>query len=378
MVVGIEDALKLICISIMACCAVFVCTLFLSYNIDIAKIRSAITSEAGLVLYEAQVSMGKVVCIVSGACLAATTVVMLIFYIKNYIDTHGKELGILKALGYSNFGIAKHFWVFALSVFIGCAVGFCAGYIYLPTFYKAQNADGILPEIHLHFHTLLAFLLIGAPTLLYLLLSILYAYCKLKSPVLDLLKERKAKNIKGGKDNDLTFLQDLKKNTVRSKKILVFLVAFSAFCFSAMTQMSISMNELTSNTFAVMILTIGLILAFTTLALSLSSIVKANAKTIAMMRVFGYTDGECSRAVLWGYRPFAYIGFALGTGYQYALLKLVMTFIFSDFKGVAQYHFSWFAFAISLGTFLIVYESAIYLYSQIIRKTSVKIVMDEL
>ena len=362
----------------MACCAVFVCTLFLSYNIDIAKIRSSITSEAGLVLYEAQVSMGKVVSIVSGACLAATTVVMLIFYIKNHIDTHSKELGILKALGYSNFGIAKHFWVFALSILIGCAVGFCAGYIYLPTFYKAQNAEGPLPEITLHFHTLLAFLLIGAPTLIFLLISILYAYFKLKSPILYLLKEKRTKNIKGGKDNNLTFLQDLKRNTVRSKKILVFLVAFSAFCFSAMTQMSISMNELTSSTFAVMILIIGLILAFTTLALSLSSVVKANAKTIAMMRVFGYTDGECTRSVLWGYRPFAYIGFALGTGYQYTLLKLVMTFIFSNFEEIAEYHFSWVAFAISLGTFLIVYELAIYLYSQIIRKTSVKIVMNEL
>ena len=35
MVVGIKDTVKLIGISIIACCTVFVCTLFLNYNIDI-------------------------------------------------------------------------------------------------------------------------------------------------------------------------------------------------------------------------------------------------------------------------------------------------------------------------------------------------------
>ena len=56
--------------------------------------------------YNAQVSTAKVVCLVSGGCLLLTAIVMLLFYIKHYIDTHKKELGILKALGYSNIKIA--------------------------------------------------------------------------------------------------------------------------------------------------------------------------------------------------------------------------------------------------------------------------------
>ena len=36
MIIGIKDEIKLIGISIIACCAVFVCTLFLNYNIDLA------------------------------------------------------------------------------------------------------------------------------------------------------------------------------------------------------------------------------------------------------------------------------------------------------------------------------------------------------
>lgn len=109
MVIRLKDTAKLFGITIIACCAVFVCTLFLSYNIDLAATKDVITTEAGMAMYNAQVLMGKVIAAVSGGCLIATSVVMLLFYVKNYIGTHGKELGILKALGYSNIKIARHF-----------------------------------------------------------------------------------------------------------------------------------------------------------------------------------------------------------------------------------------------------------------------------
>ena len=109
MIIGLKDTVKLFGISIIACCTIFVCTLFLNYNIDLISIENEITTEVGAVMYNAQVSMGKVTVAVTGGCLVATSIVMLLFYVKNYIDTHGKELGILKALGYSNIKIAKHF-----------------------------------------------------------------------------------------------------------------------------------------------------------------------------------------------------------------------------------------------------------------------------
>lgn len=124
MVIKLSDTVKLFGISIIACCVVFVCTLFLSYNIDLAAIKDEITTAAGVSMYNAQVLMGRVIAGVSGGCLIVTSVVMLLFYVKNYIYTHGKELGILKALGYFNIKIAKNFWIFGLSVLVGCAVGF--------------------------------------------------------------------------------------------------------------------------------------------------------------------------------------------------------------------------------------------------------------
>ena len=379
MIIGIKDALKLIGISIIACCAVFVCTLFLSYNIDIAALKGEITAEVGMVMYQAQVSTGKVVAAVSGGCLAVTSVIMLLFYVKNYIDTHGKELGILKALGYSNFKIAKHFWVFGLSVFVGCALGYVPAFLYLPTFYELQNAERLFPEIKVQLHPLLAFLLVVVPAISFAALAVVYACFRLKTPVLDLLKEKHEYRAKVSKKEtkDMPFLKELTRSTVRGRKSLVFFIAFSAFCFSAMVQMSMSMKDLSSETMAVMTMTIGLILAFVTLFLSLSSVVKANAKTIAVMKVFGYSERECSGTILGGYRPVSYIGFVVGTVYQYFLLRIMVDIVFADVENVPEFKFDFTAFAISLVLFIITYELFMYYYLQRIKKLSIKSIMLE-
>ena len=379
MIVSVKDTLKLIGISIMCCCAVFVCTLFLNYNIDLAAIKDEITTEMALAMYDAQLATGKVTSAVSGGCLILTSVVMLLFHIKNYIDTHGKELGILKALGYSNLKIAIHFWVFGLSVLLGCVLGYTMGSLYLPNFYKAQNNEAYFPEIAENFHPMLTFCLVLAPAIVFATVAILYSYLKLKSPVLDLLREKieyKSKINKKEK-SDINFLKYLRNSTVKNKKSLVFFVTFSAFCFSAMVQMSVSMHDLSSKTMATMILVIGLILAFTTLFLSLSSVVKSNSKTIAMMRVFGYEHNVCARAVLGGYRPFSYVGFVIGSLYQWGLLKIMVTIVFADVANVPEYHFDFVACAVTLALFIVTYELTMLYYAQRIKHLPLKSIMLE-
>ena len=97
--VTIKDSLKLFGIAIVVCCAAFVCTLFLNYRIDLVNARDTISGEQAVKMYEAQLSTSTVVCCVCGLCLVLTSIVMLITYIKNHIDSRSKELGILKALG---------------------------------------------------------------------------------------------------------------------------------------------------------------------------------------------------------------------------------------------------------------------------------------
>lgn len=379
MVVGLKDAFKLIGISIVACCAVFVCTLFLNYNLDLIRVEGQITTEAGRAMYEALVSMNQAVAVISGGCLVLTSVIMLMFYIKNYIDLHGKELGILKALGYSDLKIAKSFWVFGLSVLVGCLAGYTAASLYLPAFYKMNNTDKLFPDFSARFHPLLCLSVTAAPTAVFSAISVLYADFKLKRPVIHLLKEINSTkiNTKKREDRDGPFLEALSRTTVRSRKILVFFTAFSAFCFAAMVQMSMSMEQLASENFTSMILTIGLILSFMTLFMSLSTVVKGNAKTIAMMRVFGYAHSVCSRKILGAYRPFAYMGFLLGTVYQYALLKIMVSMVFADIESMPEYSFDLRVFLITLAAFAAVYEAVLLAYSRRIRGMPLKSIMAE-
>lgn len=216
MVVGIKDASKLIGIIIIACCAVLVCTMFMNYNLDIMAIKDKIISDQVMVFYDAQVSTAIVVSAVSGGCLLITSIIMLLFYIKHYIDTHKKELGILKALGYSNLKIAKDFWLFGTSVFIGTTLGFIAAFLIMPLFYEVQNKDKILPEITVHFHPILFAYLVIIPTIVFAVVAICYAWYKLKTPVMCLLKDtmQNSFKIKQHKDTNKLFLDDLKKEYI--------------------------------------------------------------------------------------------------------------------------------------------------------------------
>lgn len=382
MLIGIKNASKLVGISIISCCAVLVCTMFLNFYLDVRSIESKITSELSMIFYNAQISTVKVVCLVCGGCLLITSVVMLMFYMKHYIDTHRKELGILKTMGYSNLKVARNFWVFGISAFTGTAIGFGGAFLLMPRFYALQNKDKMLPEITIHFHPAILFYFVILPTVGFSLLAIGYAWYKLRKPVILLLRDNlqiSSKIPKHGidKNREVSFIDDLKNNTLKSKKILVFFTVFASFCFSAMTQMSFSMKDLSSEMMGALMLIIGLTLAFTTLFLAVTTVVKGNTKTIAMMRVFGYSQKECCKAILGGYRPMSYIGFIIGTVYQYALLRIMVDIVFRDVEGVPAYEFDFPVMLISLVIFTVIYEILMYVYSERIRKISIKEIMAE-
>ncbi len=386
MVISIKNAIKLVGITIMCFCAAFVCNLFLNFNIDVMRIESELTAEYQKIFYDAVTATGKVVSSLSGGCLLITSIVMLIFYIKQYINSHSKELGILKALGYSNLKISKDFWIFGLSVFVGTIMGYFLSFLLMPMFYEKQNEEGILPEISIHINLILLLLLVILPSMIFAVLSITFAFIKLKRPVMKLLKEIPDIKIKKFTEKDarskkeMPFLTELRKTTLKSKKTLVFLIAFASFCFSSMMQMSFSMDELASEMFAIMIFMIGITLSFTTLFLGISTVINANGKTIAMLKVEGYNTRQCESAIFGGYRPISYIGFAIGTLYQYMLLKIMVEAVFADFAEMGgempEYGFDVKAFIICLITFTVIYELMMRYCGGKIKKCPIKQIME--
>lgn len=378
MIIRMKDIFKMVGILIVSFCAVFVCALFLNYYMDLTSVEALITADASRIFYEAQCSTAKMVSALSGGCLLLTTIVLLCFYIGHYIDTHKKQLGILKALGYSRVAIAKEFGVFGLSVFAGTALGYFCAHLLMPTLYEVQNKDGYLPSFDVTFHPALCLALVGLPTIFFAILSVLYSCHRLKASALSLMRETTtAKVVQAKKESNLPFLTELRKSNVRQRRSLVFFITFAVFCFSSMMQMSFSMDELASRMMSVMIMSIGIVLACVTLFIATTSVIKANGKTITMMKVFGYEAGDCAKAVLGGYRPWAYLGFALGTVYQFLLLKIAVTIIFADMENVPDYQFDVPAMAVTLAAFLLLYETIMLVYAKKMERLSVKEIMLE-
>ena len=380
MLIGVKDSLKLFGVSVICCCAVLVCMMFLNYAVDLKGIEDFVGTAEAMAFYNAQLTTAKVVIIITGLCLLASSIVTLMFHVRHFIDAHKKELGILKALGYSDIRIASNFAVFGLSVLIGTAVGFGLAFAIMPKFYAMQNKDGILPAVQPDFHaeTLAYFVIL--PTLAFACIAVAYASYKLKQPVLGLLKDsenfKTSKRMRDVKD-EIPFLRGLAVSTIRSKKVMTFFICFSSFCFSAMIQMGASMRDLASEMMEIMMMIIGIILAMVTLILAVATVVKANVKTIAIMRAYGYSGGQCANAILGVYRPFAYLGFAIGTVYQFGLLKLMVEIVFKDIGAEITYKFDFAVMAITLAAFVAVYEGLTLLYSESIKRISLKRIMAE-
>ncbi|MCX4314538.1 MAG: hypothetical protein OSJ83_11900, partial [Clostridia bacterium] len=108
-----------------------------------------------------------------------------------------------------------------------------------------------------------------------------------------------------------------------------------------------------------------------------TSLVKANEKNVALMKAYGYGFWECNSAVFGGYRPVAYIGFAVGTGYQFGLLKMMTELMYSDVAGVGEYSFGVGIFFGVLAAFVALYEAATFIFARRLIKTPVKEIMLE-
>ncbi len=88
------------------------------------------------------------------------------------------------------------------------------------------------------------------------------------------------------------------------------------------------------------------------------------------MKANGYTARQCGETVFGGYRLLAYIGFALGTLYQYALLKIVIETLF---KGMADpYRFNLVGFVVVLAVFAVLLEIAICYFTHKIGKRTIR------
>ena len=124
-----------------------------------------------------------------------------------------------------------------------------------------------------------------------------------------------------------------------------------------------------------MILTIGIVLSVTAMIMAVTTVITGNGGNIAMMKAFGYSVKERFSAVLAGYIPLAVLGFALGTVYQYGLLRLMVDIVYKDISDMVEYSFDVPVFFITLALFVVAYCAAMLFYTHKLNKVSVKQIM---
>ena len=378
---SIKDLYRLVVVSVISFCAVFVTNLFLNFYLDISLLDQTNWLPEIQAAYDAQVAISWLIASISGAVLSLTSMLLLFFYIRQFIDQHKPELGILKALGYKNWEISRKFWIFSLPVGLGTAVGYLSSFAMMPHFYQLRNQSGVLPEITIMQHWSLFLFLVVLPTIAFAALAVLCASYYLRFPALDLLKRvsssQKSPKRKAGKKirKDRPFLKDLSASLLWSRKLLIFFVIFGSMCFSAMIQLSFGMKELTDETIQIMMMSIGTVLSVAILYLSLGVLLQENQETLAIMKVFGYSRNECHKSLFAPYRFLAFLGFVLGTGYQYGIMQLLLRLMEKSIAQKVDYNFDFGICLITLLIFTLVYESFIYVSSRKIDQLTIKQVM---
>ena len=146
-------------------------------------------------------------------------------------------------------------------------------------------------------------------------------------------------------------------------------------CFAAMVQLSFGLRDYTDDIIQTMMIMIGLILSFSILFLSLGIVVSESRETLALMKAFGYTDRECQGHILAPYRFWAYLGFVLGTVYQYGIMEILIGVIKDTVPEKIEHHFDGNVCFWTLIGFAVVYESLFYLSNRKLQKQTIKEVL---
>lgn len=378
MIIQLKDLRKVIAVVIISFCAVFVTTLFSNFYLDLKMLDVNSLNIIQRKFYDTQLVVSKFVIIVTAVILSISAAIMLVFYIKQFIDESKHKIGILKALGYSNFFIAKKFSIFSFLVLIGSLAGFSSSFLLIPKFYESRNTGNLLSELAINFHPMLLLFLVVLPTLAFLVLSVAYVFFKLNISTSILLRRIEVNNEKFKPrkiKKNIDFLKELRSTILFGSKTLIFFVVFGAMAFSSMIQMSLGMRDFVDGTIRTMMLFIGIILSFSTLLISLEVVLNNNKKNISILRIMGYSANECTSIVLSSYRLVAYIGFLIGTVYQYFLITILLKILSKNLDNVVTYKFDFIVVLSSFILFVIIYEIFVTYYRRKIFSMDIKKIM---
>lgn len=327
-----KDFSRLTSLVIVSFTVAFVCSLFLNYLLDLTEFKKTFFDEMILMELNSRETMARFTFMLTFIMLGVTTIFLIISAVNTFIDEHQPVMGMLKAMGYSNLKIAMDFYKFGLAIFMGLLLGYLSSMTIAPVFYDAFAGESHTnPPLTFQMMTVVYMVLI--PTLVMIVISVLHAYRRLRKRPLEMIyhvsvikaSDKLATYQEKNKDND--YLKSISRVTIRRHRGKTLLVIFAGFCFAAMMQMPITLWNSGFSLIGAMIMVVSAVtLGCGILYITLNIVVNANRKAIAIMKMCGYSDHECNKVFLKPYKCYGYMGFIIGSIYQFLLVKMIMQF----------------------------------------------------
>lgn len=258
--ITLRDVMKSVENILIVMCAVFVCTVFLNYRLDLLASGGAALDPVTAAIYDGKVGMSTMMILLCAGVLGSLAALMLVFSVGRFVEKNKASMGVLKALGYGRAAIALRFAKFGLCIFVGAAAGCALGYAFSPLMYSIMNED--LFEFALTFHYEIILFLVVLPTALFSLIAVAAALVKLRKPPLAMISGEKAGKYGAvnaawqRKVSSAEFPKVLRRSMLLSSLLLIFFVGFASFAFSAQLQIAFVVRDLGSDIFFSVLMTV--------------------------------------------------------------------------------------------------------------------------
>ncbi len=184
--------------------------------------------------------------------LSSIVVLMILISISESISKDYKKLGVLKALGYTNFEVCRRYLNYFTIVGFSTFLGYTLGKIIAVPFFKILYSNYSIPYIKTNFFDNILFL-VFIPTLFCSIVALFYSMQKVRKPALSMIVGKNNKNsnimvqILNKYSTKADFLKQTRKKLLFSRMIIVFFVAFSGFAFTVQALFAYSTYNISNN-----------------------------------------------------------------------------------------------------------------------------------
>ena len=185
--------------------------------------------------------------------LFSIVALLLIMTIFNSINTEAPRLGVMKALGFSNFEISRKYFLFFFMIFLPCAIGYGLGFWLLPYFSSIMLSDMALPVSRANINYIIAAILVFVPAAVFSVLAYLVSILKVRKPALELIRSggKKRENwIVRRINKGITtgnYLTGIRKTVLYSRLFVLFFVIFGGFALGVQIQFAFTMYNMTDS-----------------------------------------------------------------------------------------------------------------------------------